>query len=385
MINFKCYLKKKDGSICGSANLTKRGFDPYNKQKYYCNDCGGYPTEGAKKHRDKEDIKPISPKTKQDKEKEIFENVKKISEEVLNKLEKRERLEPQYEKGELKPEKWLLLLSDIQYGLVVNPVEIGGLGYFSPKVAKERLKYLIETLIDILRYFPNKPEELCIALLGDNIENAYMQDNQQSRIEFGICEQMIELEEMFLDMIIALSKYFPVIKLFAVVGGNHGRMGKKKNSASPTDNFEYLLYHNLEKRLEGMKDIYFNYTKAKHMIIDINDWNFWLEHGDTCKSWAGIPFYGLKREMANINAMLRKFHKQADFLLAGHFHTKANFEDIFMNGSFPGGDAYSVGDLRRMDFPYQKLLGVNKKHGIVWDRNICLIDDPRKLKIKIYR
>ena len=371
---------------CGSNDLSPYGHYTYKgayKKRYICNGCGKIPKE--KENDVKEDIKPILPKTKKNKEKEIYENVKKISEEVLGKLEKRERLEPQYKKGKLKPEKWLLLLSDIQYGLVVNPVEIGDLGFFSPKIAKERLAYLIKTLIDILRYFPNKPEELCIALLGDNIENAYMQDNQQSRIEFGICEQMIELEEMFLDMIIALSKYFPVIKLFAVVGGNHGRMGKKKNSASPTDNFEYLLYHNLEKRLKGMKDIYFNYTKAKHMIVDINDWNFWLEHGDTCKSWAGIPFYGLKREMANINAMLRKFHKQADFLLAGHFHTKANFEDIFMNGSFPGGDAYSVGDLRRMDFPYQKLLGVNKKHGIVWDRNICLIDNPRKLKIKIYR
>jgi len=370
---------------CGSDKLIKRGFDPYNKQKYKCNNCGKYPTEGAKRHRNKEDIKPIIPKTKKDKEKEIYENVKKISEEVLSKLEKRERLEPQYKKGELKPEKWLLSFSDMQYGLVVNPVEIGGLGFYSPKIARERLNYLIKTLIDILRYFPNKPEELYIACLGDNIENAYMQDNQQSRIEFGICEQIIEFEEMFLDMIIALSKYFPIIKIFAVVGGNHGRMGKKKNSASPTDNFEYLIYHYLEKRLEDMKDIYFNYTKAKHMIVDINDWNFWLEHGDTVRSWAGIPFYGLKREMANINAMLRKFHKQADFLLAGHFHTKANFEDIYMNGSFPGGDAYSVGDLRRMDFPYQKLLGVNKKHGIVWDRNICLIDDPRKLKIKVYK
>jgi len=378
LIDYKC-------PHCGSTNLTKRGFDKHNKQKYKCEDCGKYPTEGAKKNRNKEDIKPILPKTKRDKEKEIFENVKKISEEVLSKLEKRERLEPQYKKGDLKPEKWLLLLSDIQYGAVVNPIEIGGLGFFNPKVAMERMNYLVTTLIDILKYFPNKPQELYIACLGDNIENAYMRDNQQSAIEFGICEQMIGLEEILLDMIIALSKYFPVIKLFAVVGGNHGRMGKGRNSASPTDNFEYLLYHNLAKRLEGMKDIHFNYTKAKHMIVDINDWNFWLEHGDTCKSWAGIPFYGLKREMANINAMLRKFHKQADFLLAGHFHTKANFEDIFMNGSFPGGDAYSVGDLRRMDFPYQKLLGINRKHGVVWDRNICLIDDPRKLKIKIYK
>ena len=99
----------------------------------------------------------------------------------------------------------------------------------------------------------------------------------------------------------------------------------------------------------------------------------------------GIPFYGIKREKDNINNMLAKFREHADYLIAGHFHTKADFEDIFMNGSFVGGDSYSIGDLRRMDLPYQILLGVNSKHGVVWKRPISLIDNPRELKIKIYR
>ena len=368
---------------CKNDNWNPFGHYTYKgayRKRWQCTKCGKVIAE------ENDDVKKekivISGKIK---EKEIFDNVKKISEEVLSKLEKRERLEPEIKIGKLKPEKWLLLLSDIQYGLVVNPVEIGNLGFFNPQIARERLNYLVSTLIDFLKYFPNRPEELYIACLGDNIENAYMRDNQQSAIEFGICTQVIELEEILLDMIVALSKYFPVIKMFAIVGGNHGRMGKGRNSASPTDNFEYLIYHYIKQRLEGMKDISFDFTSAKHMIVDINDWKFWLEHGDTVRSWAGIPFYGLKREMANINAMLGKFQEHADYLLSGHFHTKASFEEIFMNGSFPGGDCFSVGNLRRMDFPYQKLLGVNKKHGVVWDRNICLIDDPRKLKIKIYK
>lgn len=314
------------------------------------------------------------------------EDIKNAAEEVYNKLKDRKRLNPKFFKGErLKSEKWLQLFSDLQYGLVVNKVEVGGLGFFSPKVARIRLEYLINVIGRILEYYPNKPEELYIACLGDNIENAYMMENQQSRISFGICEQVIKMSELLVDMIVALSKFFPIIKIFAVVGGNHGRMGKKKNDASPTDNFEYLIYHFVKQRLSNMKDIYFEFTKAKHMIVEINEHKFWLEHGDTVRSWMGVPFYGIKRELSNINAMLGKFHEHADYLLAGHFHTKANFEDIFMNGSFVGGDAYSIGDLRRMDLPYQKLLGVSKKHGVVWQRDLCLIDDPRKLEIKIYK
>lgn len=314
------------------------------------------------------------------------EDIKSAAEEVYTKLKDRKRLSPKFFKGErLKSEKWLQLFSDLQYGLMVNRIEVGGLGFFNPKVARQRLEYLISVIGRILEYYPNKPEELYIACLGDNIENAYMMANQQSRISFGICEQVIEMSELLVDMIVALSKFFPVIKIFAVVGGNHGRMGRKKNDTSPTDNFEYLIYHFVKQRLSDMKDIYFEFTKAKHMIVEINEHKFWLEHGDTVRSWMGVPFYGIKREMSNINAMLGKFHEHADYLLAGHFHTKANFEDIFMNGSFVGGDSYSIGDLRRMDLPYQKLLGISKKHGVVWQRDLCLIDDPRKLEIKIYK
>ena len=377
MIDYKC-------PKCGNENWNPYGHDTYKgyKKRWQCTQCGKIIKE------DKDDVKKekvvILGKVK-DKEKETFENVKKISEEVLNKLEKRERLVPQIKKGKLKPEKWLQLFSDLQYGLRVNPVEIGNLGEFNPQVAKGRLNYLVSTLGNILEYYPNKPEELYIACLGDNIENAYMRANQQSEVAFGICTQVIEVVELFVDMIVALSKYFPVIKVFAIVGGNHGRMGKKMNDAAPSDNYEYLIYHFVEQRLRDMENIHFSFTSARHMIVDIGGWKFWLEHGDTVRSWAGIPFYGIKREMNNINSMLGKFNEHADYLLAGHFHTKASFNEVFMNGSFPGGDSYSIGNLRLMDFPYQKLLGVNEKHGVVWDRNICLIDNPRKLKIKIYK
>ena len=55
MTDYKC-------PKCGSSKLTKRGFNSHNKQRYHCEDCGYYPTEGAKKHRNKEDIKPIGEK-----------------------------------------------------------------------------------------------------------------------------------------------------------------------------------------------------------------------------------------------------------------------------------------------------------------------------------
>ena len=361
--------------------MIKRGFDPKNKQKYHCENCGAYPTEGAKRHRDKKDIKPILKKKKE----EIYKDIEAITKKVIDSLEPKNRLEPVIEKGTLKKEKWVQEFSDLHYGLEVNPIEIGDLGYYNTTIAKERVNYLAGTMAKILEYYPNRPEELYLMLLGDNMEGAYMRGNQQANIEFGVSRQIIELEELITDYIIYLSKYFPVIKIFAVVGGNHGRPTANKKDSSPSDNLEQIIYSNIKYRLKDIHNIFFEYSIAKHMIVEISGMKFWLEHGDTSHSWLGIPYYGLQREMQNINKMLAIFKENADFLLCGHFHSKAVFESVIMNGSFVGGDIHSVGDLRRMDLPSQKVFGVNEKHGIVWDRNIFLIDNPRELKIKIYK
>jgi predicted phosphodiesterase len=364
--------------------LIKRGFDPKNKQKYHCENCGAYPTEGAKRHRDKKDIIPIPTKKKKSSQ-ETYKDIEAITKKVIDSLEPKNRLEPVIEKGTLKKEKWVQEFSDLHYGLEVNPIEIGDLGYYNTTIAKERVNYLAGTMAKILEYYPNRPEELYLMLLGDNMEGAYMRGNQQANIEFGVSRQIIELEELITDYIIYLSKYFPVIKIFAVVGGNHGRPTANKKDSSPSDNLEQIIYSNIKYRLKDIHNIFFEYSIAKHMIVEISGMKFWLEHGDTSNSWLGIPYYGLQREMMNINKMLAIFKEHADFLLCGHFHSKAVFESVIMNGSFVGGDIHSVGDLRRMDLPSQKVFGVNEKHGIVWDRNIFLIDDPRKLKVKIYK
>jgi len=368
---------------CGSDKLTKRGFDPHNKQKYKCENCGKYPTEGAKKHRNKEDIKFI-PLTKKKKNKEIYVNVEKISQKVVKSLEKRERYIPQIIKSHLKKEVWLQMVSDFHYGLKVKPVEIGGMFEYNSKVAKRELDYLLMKTCRILEYYPNRPDKLVIAFLGDMIDNAIMRDNQMASIEFQITDQIMGVVELMTDYIITLSKYFKEIKCFGVYG-NHGRMTQSVKGAHPKDNFDRIVYWSIQERLRGIDNITLEFTEAQHMLIDVEGWRFWLEHGDTVRSWAGIPFYGAKREKANIGDMLSKFSEKADYMLAGHFHNDAEFENIFMNGAFVGGDIFTVGKLRRMNIPSQTILGVNKKHGVVWKRKIQLIDEPKKMKIKVYK
>jgi hypothetical protein len=317
--------------------------------------------------------------------KEVMDNAQAISKLVISELPKLKRLTPIVRpKGDLKEESWVLQLSDMHYGQLVKGVEVGGLSEYSPAIAKERLDYLAGTLVRVLEYHTNPPKELVIIFGGDIIDGSVLRGNQQSNIEFGAIQQVIEVHQLLSDFIIFLSGYFPKIRCYGVYG-NHARMTANPKDSHPSENFDLLIYDIIKARVNPLKDISLEYTKAQHMIIDIQGYNFWCEHGDTVRGWMGLPFYGANREKGNINAMMGLFKQSADYLLMSHHHNPAKFNNIYINGSFPGGDLYSIGRIRAMGVPSQNLLGVNAKHGVVWDRAIRLIDKINVADIKIYK
>ncbi len=308
-----------------------------------------------------------------------------IADLILKQLPKRQRLKVKVpRKGDLKPEIWLLQFSDLHYGLLVKPVEVGGLSEYNPTIAKERLEYLAETMIRLLEYYPARPRELVIASLGDVVEGAIMRGNQQSNIEFGIINQAILVSELLTDFIVSLSKYFPRIRFYGV-SGNHGRLTKGITDSHPSENLDRMVYYIVKERVKQMQGITVDYTESQHMIVQIGDKKFWLEHGDTVKSWTGIPFYGGKREKANIADILAQFGLYADYMLVGHHHDPAIFSGLFYNGSFVGGDLFSIGRIRRMAVPNQNLLGINPQRGMVWYRPIVLVKDFKPESVKIYK
>jgi hypothetical protein len=312
------------------------------------------------------------------------EDYREVAKLILDGLPKRERLDvAPHKEGHLKPEVWVLQFSDFHYGQLVRPVEVGGLSEYSPEIAKQRLEYLASKVARILEYYPAKPKELVIAFLGDNVDGSIMRGNQQSNIEFGVIQQTMLASELLADFIVYLSQYFPRIRCYGVYG-NHARLTKNPTDSHPAENFDKMVYYIISERIKGMKGITMEYTDSQHMIVRIGEKQFWLEHGDTVRSWMGIPFYGSQREQSRINAILAKFSEHADYMLLGHHHRRASFENIIFNGSFVGGDLFSIGRLRALSIPSQNLFGVNGKRGVVWERELELIPEYPKDKVRIY-
>ncbi len=352
------------------------------KGLFICTECGKeYATHGGYSNHYKATHHSDGKKTK---EEEVILNVKEIAQEVIAELPTLKRLEPpKIRKGDLKPESWVLEFSDWHYGQLVKAVEVGGLSEYNTEIARQRLSLLAERIIRFLEYHPNKPKELVIASLGDTVDGSILRGNQQSNIEFGVCKQVIEAVELIADFIILLSGHFPKIRCYGVYG-NHARLTPNPKDAPPQENFDLLTYHFIKQRIGSMNGISVDYTEAQHMIVEINKHNFWLDHGDTVRGWAGYPYYGADRQKNNIQSIMALFKEHAHFMLMGHHHRKGFFNDIIANGSMVGGDLYSIGKLRRMGIAEQMLFAVNDRHGVVWVRPIQL-SEPVQADMKIYK
>jgi hypothetical protein len=351
---------------------TKKG------NKFLCPVCGSEhnSTSGYRYHYRKYHID--APKIADEK----AENIKKITANVIKGLSTRERLNPIIRKGNLKPESWVLMFSDLHYGQLVKSNEVGGLSEYSPLIAKQRIEVLLSSVIHILKYHNNRPDELVIAFLGDIVDGSILRGNQQSNIEFGICKQMIETVELLTDFIVALSEYFPKIRCYGVYG-NHARLTPNPKDSPPSDNFDLLVYHFVQQRIKDMKGISFDYTEAQHLIFRVREHNFWIEHGDSIRANLGFLAYGANRQKANVQEMLSIYGEKADYFLLGHFHRSNRDLNIYANGSFVGGDLYSIGRMRKMGLPVQSLIGVSEKYGAVWERPIKL-SFATNIKPKIY-
>lgn len=315
---------------------------------------------------------------------DAFEQVKEVAERVIKSLPELKRLNPPpVKKGDLKKESWILLLSDWHYGQLVKAVEVGGFSEYSPEIARQRLGLLASIIVRVIEYQQNKPQELVIAALGDMVDGSILRGNQQSNIEFGVCRQVIDAVRLIAEFIITLSAHFPKIRVYGVYG-NHARVSPNPKDLPPQENFDLLMYHFIKERLGNQKGITVDYTEAQHMIVEVNKHNFWLEHGDTVKGWAGYPYYGADREKNNILSILSMFQVKAEYLLMGHHHRLSFFNNIIGNGSFVGGDLFSIGKLRRMGIAEQMLLSVDEAHGVVWTRPIKL-SEPKDAVVKIYK
>ena len=278
----------------------------------------------------------------------------------------------------LEEEEMVLLVSDVQAGLLVDSKESGGLGSFNTDMLLKYIEALQTSVLRIKQYHATV-KTLNIFWLGDIVEGEEIYGGQLREIDMNVIQQVMFCWERFAHFMNEFASEFMQVKCWGVVG-NHGRIGRK-GEHSPMSNFDYLLYKMWEERLKTKKNIQWKVSESWWDIASIQGWKFLLVHGDdTGQSFAGIPFYAVNRHKSRYREMFKSvLDEQMDFdyMTIGHHSEIAEFKNILLNGSWPGGTEFSIKRLQLADVPSQKLFGVHKEHGVTWSRNIHL----RPLKI----
>lgn len=291
-------------------------------------------------------------------------------------------------------EEMCLVQSDHHIGLTVDSQESGGLGSYNFNIFKEEMQFLKTSLAKIFGiHFHNTPYKVMnIFALGDIVESRTLRPSQLRLTDLNICQQIMSAVDELAVFLAWLCEVFPIVNFYGVVG-QHGRFDIDKSMHSPRDNMDYLIYHWLKERLKNYVDagrIKFHISDSWYMLVERMGVKFYLEHGDEFFSWLGIPFYGLKRGRANIRELMRQYldekGRQVDFdyFLTAHIHQPSDFNDIITNGSFPGGDEYSLKKLKAGIPASQKLFSIHPVFKKTWSRDILLKTPSKKPIVKFY-
>jgi len=266
-----------------------------------------------------------------------------------------------------------LIISDCHIGEEFTLEETGGLGEYNLNIFKQRVDNLTYAATDIVdlhsRIYTLKT--LHLFCLGDIV--AGMNDVgawSPIYINMPIFEQFVEGVEALAQMIDHWLTIFEDINFYGVFG-NHGRVSKR-GSEKEYVNWDFMTYQFLMCRFKNNPRVKFNVPKTWWIFEKIRSHKFLIVHGDDMKgmAWPAKSLLDFEQKMIGILKDI------PDYTIAGHYHSAAelstNHGKVLLNGSFIGGDIYSLKNLQRSSLPEQKIFGIHDRRGITWTYDLNL-------------
>ena len=282
----------------------------------------------------------------------------------------------------------ILHYSDAQIGKVTDT--------YNTRVAEERLMTLIQKTIHITNVRRNsaKIEEIHLYLGGDIVEGEQIFEQQAHEIDSSVFEQSIKAgSEMIVKAILLLLKNFVRVKVLCVPG-NHGRNGKYGSGGHKDTNWDNVCYATVRRILLGSPSfprqdldgkLTFEDNYDWYVVDRVFDWGCLIVHGDQIQGGtSGFPLNGANKKAWG---WIDSIDEPWDFLFFGHFHTYASFtlnkRIVLANGTTESDNAHAQQQLAATGWPCQRLVFVNKKHGIISDNQVFLTDKRKPNKKKM--
>lgn len=280
----------------------------------------------------------------------------------------------------------VLKISDLHWGEVVDPAQVGGVNEYNIKTANQRLQRLVE-----------KTVALCFNHMGASAYPGLVVNLEGDLISGDIHQELRETNEMptmptFLDLFGALiwaldtlAKHFG--RLFVTcVPGNHSRLTTKPiYKGRNYSNWDWLMGCFLERHFQHNDGVKFLVPDSTDAIFSVAGHTIMSTHGDTLGAFGGNGIIGALGPITRGELKTRdaqdSINQPFDILSMGHWHQYIPLPfRCMVNGSLIGYNEYAKLQLRApYQPPSQTLYFVHPDWGITapW---AVFVDDPKPKK-----
>lgn len=272
-----------------------------------------------------------------------------------------------------------LFASDLHWGEVVHPAQIGGVNKFNLDIAHKRLDRMGERAVRLLSIISPKLDYPGIVLvLGGDMISGNIHDELTATNEMNSMPCVLDLYGRLVSLIGMLADKFG--KVFCpCVSGNHGRDTHKIwNKDRHHTSFDWLLYCFLAKHFEGDKRVSFYIPDGPDALYRIYGHRYLLTHGDQFRG--GDSMIGALGPLTRGDHKKRSRNAQIDMeydtMICGHWHQYIHLTRLIVNGSLKGYDEYAYNSNFGFEVPQQALWLTHPKYGITFRMPVRL-DEPR--------
>lgn len=269
--------------------------------------------------------------------------------------------------SKLKPRVWAVLkLSDWHIGEVVEANETEGFNEFSWAIAQARIYRIAQDFIKWVETQRNAYiiDDCAILGEGDYISGDIHLELQVTN-EFPLPVQTAKAGLLLGEVLRIVASHFKQVHVKLVGADNHGRLVRKPQAKQKTSNSMSFLVHTIaQARCDRCSNIDFEIAEGMKLHTEINGAKFLIEHGDTVKGWAGLPFYGFQRSIGKEAARRMNSDLGFHYWSTAHFHTPFFMENRHIgNGSLSGTSEFDHSQGRH-SAPCQVAFLVHPEHRI---------------------
>lgn len=261
-------------------------------------------------------------------------------------------------------------LSDFHWGEKVDPKQIGGVNEFDLKIARYRLKTVVQSGIKLAQMLSPemKYPGVVVHLSGDMI-SGNIHEELQATNEINTMPTVLDLYRNLVPAISLLADTFGHVFLPCVTG-NHGRDTKKIWAKDRQHtSFDWLLYQFLAERFQDDKRITFYIPDGSDGLFRIYGLRYLTTHGDQFRAGDSIigPIGPITRGEQKKLSRNVSVGQEYDVMCFGHWHKRMLSARLRGNGSLKGYDEYAAQGNFGFEVPIQNFWITHADYGITFD------------------